>query len=132
MPNPGFTFGTVVVNGVVQEIAWGNWGQRTQKAGAFGVDGESVLFGGRTTREMSFNMTLSGFSSAAALETAIQAIEAKLGLVSGLQIRVGGGTVIVDESNFRFAGLERGKSGWDAPHLFYRHCRWTFEQLSPG
>lgn len=131
MPNPGFTHGALTVNGVVQEIAWGNWGQRTQKAGAFGVEGESVLYGGRTTREISFNLTVTGYGSAAALETAIKLIERNLGLVADFQVRIGGGTVIVNESNVQFKGLERMKSGFDAVHSYYRHCRWTFEQLSP-
>jgi hypothetical protein len=131
MPNPGFTFGTISATGVLQEVSWGVWGQRIQKAGAFGVEGESVLHGGRTTRELSFNLTLTGYGSAAALETAIQNYESFLGAVATLQLRVGGGTVISTETNVLFKGLERMKSGFDAVHSYYRHCRWTFEQLSP-
>lgn len=132
MALPGITFGSYTLNGLVQQISWDQWGLDIQEAHAFGVAGTSSIEGARTTRDFTVPIVISGFATALLRDAVAEAWEKLAGLSRTLQIRVGDGVVIFNESTpyVKLMGVKPEWSGVDTTHGHFRMLAITFRQLN--
>lgn len=131
MANPGLTFNAQLVNGLVEEIDWGEWGIDEQEAHAFGSEGTSSIQGALVKRDFSVPFIIYGYATQLLRDAAVLTLEKMAGQVGALELRVGGGTVIFTQSaNIKLVRLKRGKSGVDANHSNWRMLTFTFRQLA--
>jgi hypothetical protein len=127
----GFVHGDYSVGGLVQEIDWGEWQSADQKSFAFGVQGSSVINGGLAVRRFSFPMMVWGYGDAPTRDAALFQLELNIGVVAGLTVTVGYGTIVNIPNNVRLASVVLGKSGVDFVHQYFRQLFLMFEQLQP-
>ncbi len=131
MANPGLTFNTIVVNGLVEEVRWGQWASDEQEAHCFGNEGTSSIQGALVKRDLDVPIILSGYGTQLLLEAAVLTLEKLAGSMGALQIRVGGGTPIFNQAaNVKLMSVQRGRSGNDAVHGFWRYLMVAFRQLA--
>lgn len=133
MSLPGLTFNGSTVNGLIEEIGWGQWAVDEQESHAFGVEGTSSIQGELIKRDFTVPLILTGYATQLLRDTAVASLEASAGTVGALELRVGGGTVLFTQSaNVKLVGVQRGKSGADGVHLNWRQLMFSFRQLASG
>jgi hypothetical protein len=131
MPTPGFNFNGVFANGLIGNVAWGEWQTERQVASMFDIPGISVINGARKNRAFSFPFQIWGFSSVSARDTVINAMEASLLQVGNLTGYTAADTIF----NYQFCQLmqvKRDKDRWDGINLYNAQLTIGFEQLAPS
>lgn len=131
MPSPGLTFNGQLVNGLVEEIDWGEWAVDEQEAHAFGSEGTSSIQGALVKRDFNVPFILYGYGTQLLRDAAVLTLEKMAGQVGALDLRVGGGTSVFTQSaNIKLVSIRRGKSGMDGAHSNWRVLNFTFRQMA--
>lgn len=131
MANPGLTFGTMTVNGIVEEVSWGEWEADSLETHAFAVEGTSSIEGALIRRDFEVPFILQGFLSQLARDSFVETLEGLATKSGGLQLRVAGGTVIFNKNaNIKLLSVRRGKSNVDGIHGHWRFLTFVFRQLA--
>lgn len=131
MPNPGITFKSTVITGIVERNQWNDWLFDNQETHAFGVEGASSTQGALITQDVSVPIIVSGYDSQLNRDNAIRAWQRLAGSVGSLQIRVGGGVVIFNQAaNVKLMSVSMGIARWDSVHGFSRETMWNFRLLA--
>ncbi len=132
MANPGITFGTLTLNGLVEEIDWAEWDCDRQESHAFAVAGTSSIQGAVKSRDIAVPIIVYGFGNQLLRDAAVSVFENLADVVAGLQIRGGGGVVLFNQtSGVKLLSVKRGKSGYDGVHAYWRRIVVSFRQLTP-
>lgn len=131
MSSPGLTFKSTVVNGLVEEIGWGEWQADSLETHAFGVEGTSSVEGSLAMRDFEVPLIFQGYTTQVLRDNAVLVLERLATKTGSLEIRVAGGTVIFTQNaNVKLLSVRRGKSGVDAIHGYWRNLVFVFRQLA--
>lgn len=131
MANPGITFKSTVINGLVMKNQWAPVIVDLQETHAFGVEGVSSVQGALVSRDVDVPIIVQGYGSQKIRDDAILVIEKLSGSEGKLEIRVGGGVVIFSQAaNVKLEAVQRGDPGFDATHGYWRVLVFTFKMLA--
>lgn len=132
MAGPGITHDGFYVPGLVMDIQWSNWERQTQYTTQFGLEGATVLDGGRTKRQFTCPMKIfGGYISEAALEAFVIQIEGQEGVVGAFLRADLSGNLKAQFDNVEFVAFERGIHRFDPDILWWVQANVVFGQLDP-
>lgn len=105
----GFNFGGSNLHGDLIPAA--NFDPQVIVGQFFGVRGEAHLLGDACGRDLTCDYMLSGFLTSSDLDTAIKAIEAKIGVLTGTVALTG--NIVTSQRFCTFLAYERGSMQFD-------------------